>query len=179
MSISLQKNCFFLALFSALCISCHLKISPLVLLSISSDHSKIYAVAEDGVFWKAGLNPPRQRCQGCVYSSLLFSSERHSALRMPRQAQGAGAKAATYAQLSKQPVPAPSRDLSHWSGTSQLGTAEPCAGLGWPSWHQPHVGKNSLMRNSRTPQIPQELPKGWWLAVCSYICRSAIEPFSN
>lgn len=107
------------------------------------------------------------------------SSERHSALRMPRQAQGAGAKAATYAQLSKQPVPAPSRDLSHWSSTSQLGSAEPCAGLGWPSWHQPHVGKNSLMRNSRTPQIPQELPKGWWLAVCSYICRSAIEPFSN
>lgn len=175
MSISLQKNCFSFALFSALCISCHLKISPLMLLNISSDHSKIYAVAEDSIFRNAGLNPPRQPCQGCVYSSLHSLSERHSALRMPRQAKGTGANAATYAQLSKQPVPAPSRDLSNWSGTSQLGTAEPgWDGLGWQSWHQPHVGKNSLVRNSRALQIPQELPKGWWLAVYTCICRSVI-----
>lgn len=127
MSISPQKSCFSFALFSALCISCHLKISPLLSLNISSDHSKIYAVAEDSIFQNAGLNPPWQPCQGCVYSSLHSSSERHSALRhlrMPLQAKGTGANAATYAQLSKQPVPAPSRDLSNWSGTSQLGTAD-------------------------------------------------------
>lgn len=49
-----------------------------------------------------------------------------------------------------------------------------CAALRWEAWHQPHAGKNSLRKNSRTLQIPQELPKGWWLAVYTYFCRSAI-----
>ncbi|KAK4829974.1 hypothetical protein QYF61_008105 [Mycteria americana] len=54
---------------------------------------------------------------------------------MPNQAKGTGASALAYARFSKQPVLAPSRDLSNWSCTSQLGIAEAWGGAA-ESWHQ-------------------------------------------
>lgn len=109
-------------------------------------------------FLKRGAQSPKAAVSRVCLELIPLRIRLALSSRDAKAGQGTGASAAAaYARLSKQPVPAPSRDLSNWSCTSQLGTAEARGGLA-ESWHQKRFGKTSLMKKHR--QIPQELPKG-------------------
>lgn len=87
-------------------------------------------------FLKCGAQSPKAAMSRvCLELIPLHLREALWALRMPNQAKGTGVSAVAYARFSKQPVPAPSRDLSNWSCTSQLGAAEVWGGVA-EAWHR-------------------------------------------
>lgn len=124
-------------------------------------------------FLKCGPQSPKVAVSR-VFLELIPHCVRE-ALSSQNARPGQGNWLVIYVCLSKQPVPAPSRDLSNWSCTSQLGTAEAWSGMA-ESWHwMPQTcQKTFLMKKKRTLWIPHELPEGYWLPVYSYFWRSVI-----
>lgn len=80
-------------------------------------------------FLKRGAQSPTAAVSGVPLQLTPLPIREALSAQDASSGQGNGANTTSCAQLSKQPVPAPSRDLSNWSSTSQPGTAEPRASL--------------------------------------------------